>query len=671
MTEQSDRDIDVFRQSLDDALPSANIPTLLLLLFQFTGDERWLLPPFTPEKSRWDDNDSGGLLPSMQQEARDAAREAILAWKAGTPIAKPDLSADELIRMLTVSEAEAIPEDYAEFMIHKLRLYSGAVPDPVAVPEGFHALIIGAGMSGVAAAVRLRQAGVPYTIIEKQDSAGGVWHSHHYPGCGVDTPGHLYSYTFSSGDWSHYFPQQSEVEGYFQRVAVESGVADEVRFGTQCVTTRFDEEAHVWHSRLRLPDGSEETLVTNVVISAVGAFTTPKFPPIPGLHEFDGPMVHTSQWDPTIDLEDKRVAVIGNGASAMQLVPAISDTVRTLTVFQRSKQWAAPFPKFRKPVPEPVRFLFREVPHYEWLYRLRLSWIFDSQVHETLQKDPEWEHPDRSINAVNDGHREVFTRYVKDQLADRPDLVEKVLPRFPPFGKRMLLDNGWYKTLTKPHVTLVDEGVTRVEGNKVYSASGEEHEVDVLLVATGYDIARFLSPVEVIGRGGISIREAWDDDDSRAYLGTVAPQFPNFFMLYGPNTALGHGGSFIFTVECQIDYVLSVLRDMGRYGLIEVECRKDVYEAYNETIQSMHRNMIWSHPGMSTYFRNARGRVVTNSPWRLIDYWNMTREADMADFVTYPAIGESAHTHALVPAGFTYDHDAPHPYQFQPGSTSA
>ena len=315
----------------------------------------------------------------------------------------------------------------------------------------------------------------------------------------------------------------------------------------------------------------------------MGAFTTPKYPPIPGLHEFDGPMVHTSQWDPTIDLRDKRVAVIGNGASAMQLVPAIADTVRSLTVFQRSRQWAAPFPKFRKPVPEPVRFLFREVPHYEWLYRLRLSWIFDSQVHETLQKDPEWEHPDRSINAVNDGHREVFTRYVKDQLADRPDLVEKVLPRFPPFGKRMLLDNGWYKTLTKPHVTLVDEGVTRVEGNKVYSASGEEHEVDVLLVATGYDIARFLSPVEVIGRGGISIREAWDDDDSRAYLGTVVPQFPNFFMLYGPNTALGHGGSFIFTVECQIDYVLSVLREMGRYGLAEVECRKDVYEAYNET----------------------------------------------------------------------------------------
>ena len=214
MADSADLDIEVFRQSLADALPSANIPTLLLLLFQFTGEERWLLPPFTPEKSRWDDNDSGGLLPSMQEEVRDAALEAILAWKAGAPIAKPDLSADELIRMLTVSEAEAIPADYAEFMIHKLRRYSGALPEPVAVPEGFHALIIGAGMSGVAAAVRLRQAGVPYTIIEKQDSAGGVWHSHHYPGLRGGHARRTSTPTPSpAGDWSHYFPSAGRGRG--------------------------------------------------------------------------------------------------------------------------------------------------------------------------------------------------------------------------------------------------------------------------------------------------------------------------------------------------------------------------------------------------------------------------------------------------------------------------
>ena len=185
----------------------------------------------------------------------------------------------------------------------------------------------------------------------------------------MDTPGHLYSYTFSGGDWEKFFPLQHEVEGYFRRVAKETGVEDEVRFGTECLVARYGEESRVWVSTLRLPDGSEETLVADVVITAVGAFTTPKWPPIAGLRDFDGPVIHTSQWDPSVELAGRHVAVIGNGASAMQLVPAIADTVGTLTVFQRSRQWAAPFPKFHKPVPEPVRLLFREVPHYEWLYQ--------------------------------------------------------------------------------------------------------------------------------------------------------------------------------------------------------------------------------------------------------------------------------------------------------------
>ncbi|QSE86094.1 flavin-containing monooxygenase [Rhodococcus koreensis] len=625
-----------FRRQLSEALPSANIPTLLLLLYQFTGDSRWISAPYTLSKSRWDDNDAGGLAPDLQAEVRAAALEAIIAWKNGTPIAKPRLTSDDIISMMSFSEAEPIPAEYAALMTHKLEQYSGATPEPIENCGGFRVLIIGAGMSGVAAAIRLGQAGVDYTIIEKQDDAGGVWHSHHYPGCGVDTPGHLYSYTFAGGDWTHYYPLQDEVEGYFRGVAKDSGVQEQVRYGTECLESVYDEESHQWRSRLRLPDGTEEVFVSDVVVSAVGCFTTPKFPQVQGLHDFDGPMVHTSAWDPSIELDGKRVIVIGNGASAMQLVPAIVDRVAELTIFQRSKHWAAPFPKFRVPVPDAIRFLVREVPHYLWLYRLRLSWIFDSQVHEALQIDPEWEDPDRSINAINDGHREVFTKYIEEQLADHPELIEKVTPQFPPFGKRMLLDNGWYRSIAKPHVTLVDGGAARVEGRTVYGAHGEAVEADVLIVATGYDVTHFLSPVKVIGRGGLDVRDAWDGDDSRAYLGTVVPEFPNFFMLYGPNTALGHGGSFIFTVECQIDYVLSVLRQMTEKSLAEVECRQEVYDEYNEQIQNMHSRMIWSHPGMSTYFRNDRGRVVTNSPWRSVDFWKLTREADLDDFEIVP-----------------------------------
>lgn len=626
-------DLNQFRQSIAEALPSANVPTLLLLLYQFTGNDYWLNPPFSPIKSRWDDNDSGGLSDELQMEARRAALEAIVAWRAGKPVAKPDLSSNELIRMLTMSEAEAIPHEYGDMMVHKLKRYSGATPDPVKLPTGFRILIVGAGMSGVATAIRLKQLGIPYIQIEKQDRTGGVWHSHHYPGCGVDTPGHLYSYTFAGGNWTKFFPLQDELDGYFNRVAREFGIEDTIRYSTECLVTRYDEASKSWRSRVRLPDGTEETIETNVVISAVGGFTTPKWPNIPGLREFDGPVVHTSKWDPTVKLEGKKVAVIGNGASAMQIVPATADSVSQMTIFQRSHQWAAPFPKLRMPVPEPVRLLLNQVPHYEWLYRLRLSWIFDSQVHEALQKDPEWPHPERSVNVANDGHRANYVGYIESQLADRPDLIAKVTPSYPPFGKRMLLDNGWYKTLLKPHVTLVDSAAERVEGRKIIAGSGEAHEAEVLIVASGYDISRFLLPINVIGRGGVSVREAWNDNDCQAYLGTVIAGFPNLFMLYGPNTALGHGGSFIFTVESQIDYVLSVLRQMGENDLAEVECRREVYQSYNATIQAMHQEMIWSHEGMSTYFRNQQGRIVTNSPWRLIDYWNMTKDADLDDYL--------------------------------------
>ncbi len=627
-------DLDLFRQRIATALPSANVPTLLLLLYQFTGDEYWINPPFKPVKSRWDDNDSGGLSEKLQAEVREATLEAIMNWRKNGAIARPELTSDELVRMMTMSEAEAIPPEYGEMIVHKLKRYSGAIPAPVTVPKGFKILIVGAGMSGVATAIRLKQLGIPYIQIEKQDKTGGVWHSHHFPGCGVDTPGHLYSYTFASGDWTKYFPMQGELDAYFNRVAREFGVEESIRYSTECLETRYDEQNHRWISRLRLPDGSEEVLVTNVVISCVGAFTTPKWPNVPGLREFDGPVVHTSNWDPAVVIAGKRIAVLGSGASAMQVVPATVGMVSDMVIFQRSHQWAAPFPKLRMPVPEAVRVLLKEVPHYEWLYRLRLSWIFDSQVHEALQKDPEWPHPDRSVNAMNDGHRENYTKYIMQQLEGRPDLIEKVIPPYPPFGKRMLLDNGWYETLRKPHVTLIDSAVARVEGKRIIAANGDSREVDVLIVASGYDITRFLLPINVIGRNGVSVRDAWDDDDCQAYLGTVIAGFPNFFMLYGPNTALGHGGSFIFTVESQIDYVLSVLRKMGEGNLAEVECKSEVYESYNRTIQDMHQGMIWSHPGMSTYFRNDRGRIVTNSSWRLIDYWNMTKDANMDDYLT-------------------------------------
>jgi 4-hydroxyacetophenone monooxygenase len=198
----------------------------------------------------------------------------------------------------------------------------------------------------------------------------------------------------------------------------------------------------------------------------------------------------------------------------------------------------------------------------------------------------------------------------------------------------MLLDNGWFRTLTRPHVELVDNPIGHVDATGIQNADGSHREFDAIVVASGFDVARFLSPINVYGRRGTSIREAWDDDDARAYLGTVAPAFPNFFMLFGPNTSLGHGGSFIFITECQINYVMSAIEQMIDTGTVEIECREEVCEDYNATMERMHEGMIWTHPGMTTYYRNSRGRVVMSSPWKTADFWNFTKEADLNDFKT-------------------------------------
>lgn len=637
MTTRTESAPDDFLANLEAALPSANVPTLLLLLYQFTGDDKWLSEPFRLEKSKGlDDNDTGGLSPELQEEIRSAAFDAMKKWHVGEPIAHPQLSLDHILAMFASTEGEPLPESYAPVMLDRMERQTGRPSTPLDLDEEHTTLIVGAGMSGICAAIRFEQAGVPYVIVEKQENAGGVWFRHRYPGCGVDTPSHLYSYTFEIGNWSKFFALQPEIEAYFRGVADKYGITEKIRFGTECVSLQYDEESQAWTSTLKRPDGTTEELRTRFVLSAMGAFTAPKDPNIPGLRDFQGEILHTANWDPECDLAGKRVAVIGNGASAMQVVPEIADSVDKLVIFQRSKQWAAPFPKFRMPVPDAVRFLIREVPPYAALYRARLTWIFDSSLYPALQKDPTWQHPERSLNARNDAHRRYFSRYVLEQLEGDEELAGEVIPDYPPFGKRMLLDNGWYRTLLKDNVDLVNGGAARIDETTVHGLESS-HEVDVIILATGYDVVRYLTTAMIIGRDGLNIRDAWDDDDSRAYLGTVVPGFPNFFMLYGPNTQLGHGGSFVYIVECQIDYILSAIGQMAENGLTAIECRLDVYDQYNKDVQERHSQMIWSHKGMSTYYRNARGRIVTNNPWQLAEYWQFTRKADLNDFVTTAA----------------------------------
>jgi len=625
-------------QQFAEAIAVANIPTLLMVLVQLTGETHWLEEPYKPgRQTGMGDNDSGGLDPRHQAEVRDAALEAIVAWKKGRPVALPEPSTEMLVRMLSVAMSEHVPDEYGEFTGAQLGQIKFLDHEPFNLPEGFKVLIIGAGVSGLCAAINLQMAGVPFEIIERHPTVGGVWWENKYPGAGVDTPNHLYSFSFASYDWQNYFCLRDELHGYLEHVSRQFDIRKHVSFNTTVNTVTYDEQAQRWTIEATGPDGQADVREANVVISAAGLFNPPVEPNIAGLDSWTGEKWHTARWPNDASVAGKRVAIIGNGASCMQTAPEIQHDVASMDIYQRSTHWAAPFEAFRKPVPDPMRFLFRECELYRNWYRVRLGWTFNDRIHSALHKDPNWEHPERSLNAQNDAHRAYFTKYMADELGDKADeLMPKVLPTYPPFGKRMLMDNGWYRMLRNPKVSLIDDRIDHIEGNTIVTADGTAREADVLVLATGFDVLRLINTYETIGRNGVSLREAWDDDNAMAYMGTVVPGFPNFFILYGPNLQPGHGGSLIFVVEMQVRYIMDMIRKMTDLGIGAVEVREDVWATYNENVAREHEDMVWTHPGMTTYYRNDRGRITINSPYRNVDFYDMTKAVDLDEYVIEP-----------------------------------
>ena len=625
-------------QIFSDAIDVANIPTLLMVLVQLTGELHWLEEPYLPKRQPGlGDNDTGGLEPRHQQEVREAALEAILAWRNGRPIALPEPDYDLIVRMLSVSMAESVPTEYGQFTAAQLGQVKFLDHQAISSPPDFNVIVIGAGVSGLCAAINLQMLGINFQVIERNSTVGGVWWENSYPGAGVDTPNHLYSYSFAPYDWQKYFCLRDELHGYLEHVCDSFEVRDTIRFETTVERIEYQNQKQNWLVTLCLPDGSQEQTEANVVISAAGIFNPPVSPDIDGLEDWEGEQWHTARWPETADLQDKKVAIIGNGASCMQIGPEIQDEVESLTIFQKSVHWAAPFEQFRKEVPDPLRFLLREVPLYRNWYRVRLGWTFNDRIHSALHKDPDWEHPERSLNAQNAAHRAYFTNHVISELGDHAsELLDRVLPTYPPFGKRMLMDNGWYRMLRNPKVQLVDERISNVDANSLTTEDGSEYEADVLVLATGFDVLNFITTYEAQGRSGTSLMSQWEQDNAQAYLGTVVPNFPNFFTLYGPNLQPGHGGSLIFVVEMQVRYIMDVIQKMLDQNLGAVEIRQDVHDRYNEDVDQAHTQMVWTHPGMESYYRNERGRIVVNSPWRNVDFYAMTREADLSEYLTEP-----------------------------------
>ena len=616
------------------AVSEAEIPPLLPALAYLTGDLSLLRPELRPDPMLIG-MEQGGLTEEQLTTARELAVDALVKYRDAGSNPAPIPDDDVLLQIMEYAVGGADMAAYLPLLEEELA-YRGEDRRAPGwhVPErgvDFNVVIVGAGMSGLLAAHRLKQAGIPFVILEKDREVGGTWWENSYPGCRVDNPNHNYSYSFAQRhDWPFHFSTQDVLLDYFRNCADTFELREHIRFETEVESATWGDEAQRWTVKVR---GDAEPLVANAIVSAVGQLNRPNFPNIAGRDSFEGPSFHSARWDHGVDLHGKRVGVIGTGASAMQFIPEIALEVGELTVFQRTPAWMGPTPDYHDAVSDGLRWLYEHVPSYSEWNRFWIFWRMGDGGLPNFRVDPEWKSSGESISAMNEFVRLVLVEYLKTEFGDRPDLFEKVVPTYPPGAKRMIRDNGvWARTLKRENVRLVTEEISEITPKGVVTADGEDHPFDVLIYGTGFTASKFLTPMKVTGRGGVDLHEQWDGD-ARAYLGVAIPNFPNLFCLYGPNTNIVVNGSIIYFSECGVRYILGCLKLLFDNGARSLEVRKDVHDTFNEAVDAENKIMAWGWSDVNSWYKNEHGHVAQNWPFTLLEYWQRTKQPDPEDYV--------------------------------------
>ncbi len=471
-------------------------------------------------------------------------------------------------------------------------------------------VIVGSGFGGLCMAIQLKRAGIEsFTILEKAHRLGGTWRDNTYPGAACDSPAFAYCYSFEQKtDWSRKWSPQPEILGYLEHCARKYDVLRHIRFDTEVAGARFDEAAGAW--RVRTTAG--ETLDAEVLVSGVGQLNRPSAPALPGLERFRGVSFHSARWRHDVDLAGKRVAVIGNAASAIQFVPQIAPVVQRLSVFQRSANWMVP--RNNRPYGKREKRLFERFPRVARLYRWWL-WFTYEQTFPVFRRN-------RLMSRLM---TYVAERNIRDRVADAA-LRRTLRPDYPIGAKRILISDDYYQALGRENVEVVTGAIERVTGDAIVTRDGRAVPADVIILATGFDSTSFLVPMRLEGLGGRVLEETWQDG-AEAYLGISVAGFPNFFMLYGPNTNLGHN-SIIFMLECQVSYITACLRALAARDLAYIDVRAEVMRRFNDELQAVLARRVWATVAKSWYKR-ADGRITNNWSGSTIAYWWRTRRADL------------------------------------------
>lgn len=616
------------------ALRAANLQTLLMVYVHLTHDEAMLEtfkvhihPPYS--------NPDYVIPPDCIDDLHEKLVH-VLTTPGAAKSEDPPVALMQ--KMMSSGVGEPVEDEFIPMVIEQGGFKRSPTrkeqPGRTPPPPGFRVLVIGAGLTGILAGIELERAGYEHVIIDKNEEVGGTWWKNRYPGVGVDTPSHFYSYSFEiSPEWNHYHPHGADMREYFCAVADKYNVRRNIRFRTVVHSLIFDQDEAVWNVTVEdLSTGKREVIKANAVFNAFGTTDRWKLPEISGIERFKGIITHSAGYDENTDLKSKKVAVIGTGASSAQIVSTIVNEVDELVVFMRSKHWMINNPEVTAEVSDPVKWAMRHIPYYKEWFRFRVFWFAADGLYPNVVKDPSYPEDGIAVSALNEGMRQYALSHMHHKLAGRPDLIEKVTPDFPIFSKRIIMDAGWYDALLSPKTTLETTHIAEIMPTGIRTKDGTEYELDVIICATGFITAPLVQELQIKGRDGHDLAVDWADEEERAYMGTTIPGYPNYFLSTGPNIGPNHAGGLNIVSETQVHYMIECLDHMIANDARTIEVTEDAFIRHNKRIDEQMQHMIWTHPRSKSYYQNSKGRPVEPWPFRLVDMWNEMRSPIHDDY---------------------------------------
>lgn len=629
-----DVDEDFIRRALDQA----QINALRIALFQQTSDPE--LETMAAERVPL--RGTPYEFPKISKE-----HAAIIKQKAFEYLSNCDLEAapvypskDEAAHMMEMFNGKEISSQHIDYGWEDLAFDNDSFVRAAKwknrpsddVLEKYHVTIIGAGFSGLMAAIQMKELGLNFSIIERQDGLGGTWHLNDYPEARVDITSFIYQYKFEqSYPWKSHFATQGELKDYVDYIVDKHDLRKHIQLSAKVVDASWDENSGQWRITTENAAGEKASHDSQFMISGAGLFSTPKLPNIKGIEDFRGKMFHTTAWDHDFDYSGKRVAVIGTGSTGSQLVRGVAAKAAHLSIYQRTPNWVNQVPGYRNAVSPELRWLLDNMPGYaSWFsYHHTASAM---QVERFQYLDEDWIEKGGVVSEKNEQMREMLKDYIRSKVGDNDELFEKLVPDYAPMSRRLVVDNDWYDSLSLDNVDLVSGSIDHFIEKGIVSPDGTEREFDLIVLSAGFDVERYLWPVEYQGRDNTKLEDLWADDGARAHLTLTIPKFPNFIILYGPNAG-AVTGSFHSWMECLTRYSCRLITETIESGSTSFEVKEDVYTDYNDRLdKGLKRILLEDQRGGGGYYINSHGRPGVTQPWTFDEFYEMIREPDLDEF---------------------------------------